>query len=203
MAQRNPRRARRPAPSPLPAGHGGWRGSPLPLLLSLLAVFGVSFLVHARTLGFAFLTSWDDPTYIVQNPWIRGLTRENLFHVFTQPYFANYLPLHLVSYMVDYAFWDLCPFGYHLQSVLLDAINAGLAVLVVRRLFGRLSLALLAGLLFAVHPSHVEAVAWVSIRKDLLSTAFLLLTLLFYLEAVEPRRLKPGWYVASCVAFVL
>ena len=166
-------------------------------------MFGVSFLVHAHTLGFDFLTSWDDPTYVVQNPWIRGLTRENLIHAFTQPYFANYLPLHLVSYMVDYTFWGLRPFGYHLQSVLLDAINAGLALLVVRRLFGSLPLALLAALLFAVHPSHVEAVAWVSIRKDLLSTGFLLLTLLFYLEAVEPRRLRPAWYVASCVTFVL
>ena len=203
MAPRNPKRARRTAPVSTPAARGTWRGSPVPLLLSILAVFAVSFLVHARTLGFDFLTSWDDPTYVVQNPWIRGLTRENLVHAFTQPYFANYLPLHLVSYMVDYTFWGLRPYGYHLQSVLLDAINAGLALLVVRRLSGSLPLALVAALLFAVHPSHVEAVAWVSIRKDLLSTAFLLLTVLFYLEAVEPRRLKPGWYAASCVAFLL
>jgi len=175
----------------------------VPLLLSFLAVVATSFLVHARTLGFGFLTSWDDPTYVVQNPWIRGLTRENLIHAFTKPYFANYLPLHLVSYMVDYTFWGLRPFGYHLQSVLLDAINAGLALLVVRKLFRRMPLAVIAALLFAVHPSHVEAVAWVSIRKDLLSTSFLLLTVLFYLEAVEGRRLEVGWYAASCVAFLL
>ena len=204
MTPRNPKRARRPGPTAaVAAGRGGWRDSPVALLLALLAVIATSFLVHARTLGFGFLTSWDDPTYVVQNPWIRGLTRENLVHAFTKPYFANYLPLHLVSYMVDYTFWGLRPFGYHLQSVLLDAINAGLALLVVRRLFRSLPLAAIAALLFAVHPSHVEAVAWVSIRKDLLSTAFLLLTLLFYLEAVEARRLKMGWYAASCVAFLL
>jgi len=203
MAPRNPGRPRRPAPATRPAARGGWRESPAALVASLLAVFGVSFLAHHRTLGFDFLTSWDDPTYVVQNPWIRGLTRENLVHAFTHPYFANYLPLHLVSYMVDYTFWGLRPFGFHLQSVLLDGINAALALLVVRRLFGSLPLALLAALLFAVHPSHVEAVAWVSIRKDLLSTAFLLLTVLFYLEAVEPRRLKAGWYAASCAAFLL
>lgn len=173
------------------------------LLASLLAVAAAAFAVHFRTLRFDFLTSWDDPTYVTDNPWIRGFTSENLIHVFTKPYFANFLPLHLVSYMLDYSIWRLNPLGYHLQSVLLDAINAALALLVVRRLFGNLPLAFLTALLFAVHPSHVEAVAWVSIRKDLLSTAFLLLTVYFYVAATETRDLKRGWYAASCVSFVL
>jgi hypothetical protein len=171
--------------------------------VAYLAVFAAAILVNLQTLHYGFLTSWDDPTYVVDNPWIRGLSRENLFHVFAHPYFANYLPLHLVSYMVDYSLWGLNPFGYHLQSVLLNGLNAVLALLVTRQLFGNFILAFLAALLFAVHPSHVEAVAWISIRKDLLSTAFLLLTVYFYHRATGPRSLERGTYVASVGFFTL
>ena len=163
----------------------------------------VAYLTHASALRFEFLTSWDDPTYVVDNPWIRGLTAENLRFVFTQPYFMNYLPLHLVSYMVDYTFWGLNPFGFHFQSVLLHAINAALALWAVRKLFGSLAVGTIAALLYAVHPSQVEAIAWVSIRKDLLSTAFLLLTLVFYLDATAKTKVRVGPYVASVLCFVL
>jgi protein O-mannosyl-transferase len=176
---------------------------PLLQALACLAVFAVAVLVNMQTLRYGFLTSWDDPTYIVDNPWIRGLTRENLIHAFTKPYFANYLPLHLVSYMVDYNFWKLNPFGYHLQSVLLNGVNAALALIVTRQLFGNFVLAFIASLLFAVHPSHVEAVAWVSIRKDLLATVFLLLTVYFYHRATGTRLLGRGTYAASVVFFTL
>ena len=172
-------------------------------ILASVAVFAVAFLTHASALRFEFLTSWDDPTYVVENPWIRGFTGENLAFVFSRPYFMNYLPLHLVSYMVDYSLWGLSPFGFHLQSVLLHAVNAVLALWVVRRLFGSLALASIAALLFAVHPSHVEAIAWVSIRKDLLSTVFLLLTVLFYLAATTRPKLRAGPYVLSVACFVL
>ncbi|HET9251007.1 MAG TPA: tetratricopeptide repeat protein [Candidatus Eisenbacteria bacterium] len=189
-----------------PIGHAprtASKGSLLPALLASVAVFAVAYLTHASALRFEFLTSWDDPTYVVDNPWIRGFTAENLRFVFTQPYFANYLPLHLVSYMLDYTLWGLSPFGFHLQSVLLHAINAVLALWVVRRLFGSLALASIAAILYAVHPSQVEAIAWVSIRKDLLSTAFLLLTLLFYLDATGKAKLRALPYTASVVCFVL
>jgi hypothetical protein len=77
-------------------------GTRIQLALLGFAVFVVAALVHAQTLSFQFLTTWDDPSYITHNPWIRGLTLENIRFAFTTPYFANYLPLHLVSYMVDY-----------------------------------------------------------------------------------------------------
>jgi tetratricopeptide (TPR) repeat protein len=180
------------------------RSVPLGLrLLAFAAVIGAAVLVTLPTIHFEFLTSWDDPTYIIDNPWIRGWTRENLTYVFTQPYFANFLPLHLVSYMLDYSLWGLNPFGYHLQSVLLNALNAALALLVVRQIFGNFLLAFLAALLFAVHPAHVEAVAWISIRKDLLSTTFLLLTVYSYLRATSSRTLRRGPYLASVVFFTL
>ena len=178
-------------------------GTWIQLALASAAVFAVAYIIHQPSLRFGFLTSWDDPTYVTDNPWIRGLTAENIKFAFTTPYFMNYLPLHLVSYMVDYSLWGLNPFGFHLQSVLLAALNAVLALFVVRRLFGSFALGVVAALLYGVHPSHVEAVAWVSIRKDLLSTVFLLLTLILYDEATEGRKLRIGWYAASVATFLL
>src|SRR6185503_3732396 len=95
------------------------------------------------------------------------------------------------------------PFGFHLQSVILAALNAVLAFFVVRRLIGSFALGVVAALLYAVHPSHVEAVAWVSIRKDLLSTVFLFLTLILYDEATPGRKLRVAWYAASVATFLL
>ena len=201
-------RGRRPRTKPKGGDHPGgrtggsrasWRGA----LLASLAVAALAYVTHASALRFEFLTSWDDPTYVVDNPWIRGLTAKNLAFAFSQPYFMNYLPLHLVSYMVDYSIWGLSPFGFHLQSVVLHVGNAVLALWVVRRLFGSLAAGVIAALLYAVHPSQVEAIAWVSIRKDLLSTAFLLLTMLFYLAATSKPKLRAGPYAASVACFTL
>ena len=199
-------RAKRDARKGRPAGAAASSrlpGTALQLLAASVAVFAAAFLVHQPSLHFGFLTSWDDPTYVTDNPWIRGLTAQNIRFAFTTAYFANYLPLHLVSYMVDYSIWGLNPFGFHLQSVILAALNAVLALFVVRRLFGSFTLAVIAALLYAVHPSHVEAVAWVSIRKDVLSTLFLLLTLLLYDQAARGRRIRWGWYAGSVAAFLL
>jgi len=170
--------------------------------LGYAAVFAAAVLANLSTLHSGFL-NWDDPTLIVNNPWIRGFTRENLVHVFTQPYARNFLPLHLVSYMADYSLWGLKPLGYHLHAILLNALNAVLAVLVVRRMLGSFAVAVLAGLLFAVHPSHVEAVAWMSIRKDLFSTTFLLLSLYFYIRATAGGRIRWTPYAGSVLLFTL
>ena len=151
-------------------------------LAAPLLAAAAAFALFAPTLSFSFL-NWDDDRYVLQNPWIRSWSAENLIHIFTKPYFANFLPLHLVSYTLDYSLWGLNPLGYHLQSVLLHALNAALVWKVVRRMFGGRMLPFLAALFFAVIPAHVEAVAWVSIRKDLLSTTFALLSVDFYLRA--------------------
>ncbi len=167
-----------------------------------LLVVAAAIAPYIPALSYQFL-NWDDITYVLNNPWIRSWSSVNLVHIFTKPYFANFLPLHLASYMVDYSLWSLNPFGYHLQSILLHALNAVLVLLAVRRMFGSTGVALLAALFFAVHPSHVEAVAWISIRKDLLSTTFALLTLYFYLRATDTAEIRRGPYVLSVIAFAL
>jgi len=165
----------------------------------------IAFTLFARTLSYQFL-NWDDDRYVLQNPWIRSWSPENLIHIFTKPYFANFLPLHLLSYSLDYRLWGLSPFGYHLQSVLLHALNAALVWMVVRRMFGGRTLPFLAAVFFAVNPAHVEAVAWISIRKDLLSTTFALASLDLYMRARAAPvggHARRAVYTGSVLCFTL
>lgn len=176
--------------------------TPARWLLAAASIAAAAILVHLPTLRFQFL-SWDDSRYVTENPWIRGWTAENLRHIFTKSYFVSYMPLQLVSYVLDYSLWGLRPFGYHLQQVLLHAVDSVLAFELVRRLFGRLPLAFVAGLFFALLPAHVESVAWVSARKDVLSAAFLIPAVLFYLSARGERSLRVKPYLASVLFFAL
>ena len=166
------------------------------------AIGAAGLLIHLPTLRFAFV-SWDDSSYVTQNPWIRGWSAGNLIHIFTKPYFVSYMPLQLVSYVLDFSLWGLKPSGYHLQQILLHALDSVLAFELVRRLFGRFWLAAAAGLLFALHPSHVESVAWVSARKDVLSAAFLIPAVLCYMSARGERSLRVKPYIASILLFTL
>lgn len=171
-------------------------------LLAIGAVLAAALAATLQTVRYEFL-NWDDPVYVLDNPWIRSFSWENVSHIFTKPYFNNFLPLHLLSYSFDYSLWGVKPYGYHLHQVLLHGLNAVLCFLVVRRLLGSFAVALIAGIFFAVHPSHVEAVAWISSRKELLSTTFLLLSTYAYLHARRGAALRAWPYAASVACFAL
>lgn len=145
----------------------------------------------------------DDPQYVVDNPWIRGISVENLRHILTSPYFANYSPLHLLSYMLDYILAGPNPFVFHLSSNLWAGLVAGLVFLVALALTRHRTVAIAAGMLFILHPAHVEAIAWVSSRKDLVAAAFALPSLLAYLRYREDKLKAKWWYIASLALFVI
>ena len=192
------KKARTPRPEPRPkppAPRARW-------LAVAAGIAAVAILLNLPTLHFQFV-SWDDSHYVTENPWIRGFTAANLIHIFTRPWFVSYMPLQLVSYVLDYSLWGFRPEGYHLQQVVLHALDSVLAFELVRRLFGRFWLAAIAGLLFAVHPSHVESVAWISARKDVLSALFLIPSVIFYLEARGERSPRRNPYWISVLLFAL
>ena len=165
-------------------------------------IFAAAVAVFSSVMGFEFL-SWDDDSYVVDNRFIQSFSIRSLRHFFTQPVVKNYVPIQLVSYQLDFAVWGLDPFGFHLDSVLLHGVNALLVWRFALRLTGRRDLAFLSGLLFAVLPSHVESVAWVSGRKDLLAFGFGISSVLAYQRArdgSDPSR-KYGWL--SLLLFVL
>jgi len=201
-----PRGRSRPPSRPPGAGGSAERPALGPprawALLGAAALFLCGCAVFWGTRTYEFL-NWDDPIYILKNPWIQQLTWQNIRTIFTQAYFLNYLPLHLLSYMIDHAIWGLNPKGYHISSVLIHGLNSVLCLLVARRLTGSFMTGIITALLFAVHPAHVEAVAWISSRKEVLSTTFMLLSVLAYLVAREGKSLRPLPYAASVLCFLL
>ena len=139
-------------------------------------------------------TNWDDNWLITENRHIRELSWENFQYWFNpnaprEELGNEYLPIRDFSYAVNYALDGYEPAGYHATNLILHIFISLLVMLFAYRLTGRRWIGGVAGLLFAVHPVHVEAVSWLSSRKDLLSTFFLLLSANFYLSA---RRSRTG-----------
>jgi Flp pilus assembly protein TadD len=132
----------------------------------------------------------DDGVYVYDNARVKnGLTWENIRWASTTLYFGIWHPLTWMSHMLDCQWFGLRPGGHHLTSVLLHAANAMLLFVVLRRMTGALWRPALVAALFGLHPLHVESVAWVAERKDVLSTFFVMLALWAYARyAVEECR---------------
>jgi tetratricopeptide (TPR) repeat protein len=145
---------------------------------------------------------FDDNVYVTENPRVlSGLTTDGAAWAFTSFDAANWHPLSWLSHMADVSLFGLDPRGHHATSIGLHALNAALLVPLLRSLTGVSWPSFLVAALFAVHPLHVESVAWVSERKDLLSTCLLLLSL----GAWARSRRCPGrrWSLAAVVLFAL
>lgn len=160
-----------------------------------------AFLLFLPTLRFGFLT-WDDYALVVGNPLVTEHTFATLQQLFTtfDPQF--YAPFTYLSFRIEHLLFGLNPMVFHATNVLLHAVNSVLVFLLLKRLLGStekgqdlsdphatqkvLTLALIPALLFAVHPLNVETVAWISARKHLLVSFFMLLTILLYLDRKRP-----------------
>jgi tetratricopeptide (TPR) repeat protein len=146
--------------------------------------------------------SFDDEEYITRNTVIkRGLTLSGIGLAFTRSRSANWHPLTWVSHMVDVELFGLDPRGHHLAGVALHLAAAIALLLTLRAMTGRLGPPLLVAALFAVHPLHVESVAWAAERKDVLSALFWMLTLAAYLGYA--RRRGAGRYLLVLLCFAL
>jgi hypothetical protein len=177
---------------------GSWQTNLITFLLLTIATLAL----YAGDLRLGFFKI-DDQQYVVNNPWIRGVTIENLRHILTTPYFVNYSPLHLFSYMFDYTLAGLNAFAFHLSSNIWAGLAAGFVFLVAVALTGRQTVAIAAGALFMLHPAHVEAIVWISSRKDLVAAAFALPSLLAYLRYRQGGATAKRWYVVSVLLFML
>ena len=140
---------------------------------------------------------FDDYTYVYRNPDVlRGLTRDGFSWAFTSLRASNWHPLTWLSLMLDAEIFGVSAPGYHIMNVALHAANVLLFLTLLHTATGRLLPALAAALLFAVHPLHVESVAWISERKDVLSTFFWLACMLAYTRYAA--RLS-AWRYAACL----
>lgn len=164
------------------------------LLLAVVLVFG-------QTSRFQFV--FDDTMYVSENPTVQnGLTWSGLVWAFTSFEAWNWHPLTWLSHMLDFQCYGLWPGGHHLTSVLLHMVSVIVWFLVLRQMTGRLWPSALVAALFAIHPLHVESVAWISERKDVLSGLFFGLTLAAYLRYVR-RPFSVPRYLLVVLAFAL
>ena len=169
--------------------------------MALSAVLGlVVFAIYGRTIGYDFVL-YDDMVYIVDNERLKdGLSFGNIFWSFTTSHFANWHPVTWLSYLLDVEFFGLEAPGFHRTNVAIHAANSVLLLWWLSDATKRLWPSAFVALLFAVHPLHVESVAWISERKDVLSTFFMFLTLIAYSRYV--RSPSSRVYVAVELLFV-
>jgi len=161
------------------------------LILLLLAI-----LPYLQTFQHDFV-NYDDGGYVWQNPRVHeGLTWSNIGWAFTTMTVAYWHPLTWMSHMLDCQLFGLRPGWHHLTSVFLHGANTVLVFVTLRAMTGTIRRSALVAALFAVHPLHVESVAWIAERKDLLSTFFGLLAIRAYASyAAMPSWKRFGWVI--------
>jgi protein O-mannosyl-transferase len=163
----------------------------------------VTLVVHWPSRSFDLLL-YDDPIYVSGNPQVTdGLSVESLKWAFTTGYFGNWHPLTWLSLQWDVTVGGGSSRAFHTTNLVLHVATTGVLTFFFRRLSGSIVTALLAAMLFGIHPMHVESVAWVSERKGLLSTFFLALSLVAYLYFVDRPDLRRGLLVMAFFAMSL
>jgi tetratricopeptide (TPR) repeat protein len=144
----------------------------------------------------------DDNKYITENRLVQsGLTLGGLTWAFTATHAANWHPLTWLSHMLDCQLYGLNPSGHHLTNLIFHIASTLLLFLVLRRMTGTLWKSCFVAALFALHPLHVESVAWVAERKDVLSAFFWMLTMWAYIRYVERPKLQR--YLLALLFFAL
>lgn len=173
------------------------------LILALIVL--VVLIVYLNTLKNPFL--WDDEVIIVNNTLIKDW--QNLPTIFKSTIFgaeANakgfYRPLHTISYLIDYSFWELNPVGYHLSSIILHLFNIILIFLLLVKLGIKKNIAYLVGLIFGLHPINTEAVTFISARGDIIFTFFSLLCFLFFILGVKALHKRARYYLPAILFFI-
>ncbi len=165
----------------------------------LIAGLLLTLLVYFPSLINGF-TNWDDNEYI-NNPFVNNLSLAGVVKTFSIYFSGNYHPLTLISLGLDHMIGGNNPFIYHFTNLLLHLLNTLLVFLLVKRLTQNNLLALLTFILFGVHTLHVESVAWVSERKDVLYSFFYLASLIIYTSYASGR--KGVFYGLSILFFLL
>jgi protein O-mannosyl-transferase len=167
------------------------------ILIGALLV-AVTFFAYRGVLHADFI-NYDDNQYLTDNPSVQGgLTKQGIVWAFTSGYACNWHPLTWLSHMLDWQLYGSKAGLHHLTNLLIHIANTVLLFVFLRTATGALLRSTIVAAFFALHPVHVESVAWVAERKDVLSTFFWLLTLLAYLAYAK----KPGWARYALMLFL-
>src|SRR5438093_2576123 len=172
------------------------------VIVAICAVLvGITLLVFAQVVRHQFVT-YDDPQYVYANPDVSaGVSLRRISWAFTHTIAGNWHPLTTISHMLDCQLYGLDPAGHHFTNVLFHTIAVVLLFLVLQQMTSSLWRSAFVAALFAIHPLHVESVAWVSERKDVLSAVFFMLTVGAYIRFVHASSFAA--YVLLLLFFAL
>ena len=174
-----------------------WQKYLLPGILLL------TFIIYLPSLNNDFIINWDDAGYIHENEPIKKINSENIKIIFTQFYKGNYHPLTTLFYAVEYSLVGESPFLYHLNNLVFHLLNVLLLYIFIKKISGKTIVAAFCALFFGIHPMHVESVAWISERKDVLYTFFFFFSLIMYLKYLDNDSRKKWHYWLSIFLFIL
>ena len=170
------------------------RVSMLPWLLPILVISGICFIPMLSN----ELTNWDDEYYVVQNTLLRGPDWIGIFDI-NKPVVSNYHPITVSTLALNYMMTQLDPSSYLITNLLFHLANTGLVFYFIWLISGRkIWVAAFSAIIFGIHPMHVESVAWVSERKDVLYTFFFLLSLIQYWYFLGNNKRK---HILLCLLF--
>ena len=165
--------------------------------MALLCILFATFLCYLPALQSEFIPTWDDAIYVLNNSQVKEFSIENLKLILSTPTAANYHPLTMLTFFFNYQLSGTNPFTYHLFNVLFHLFNVAMAFWIAWYLSKhKLWVAITTAFLFALHPMHVESVAWISERKDVLYAFFLFGALLNYLFYLQNKRAQKYYYYA-------
>jgi protein O-mannosyl-transferase len=150
---------------------------------------------------FDLFVDWDDNSYIINNPYIRDYSLHGIKAIFTSFYFGVYHPLTSIVYLLIYTFFGLQSAPYHAVSLLFHLANTWLVFKVTEQLSNQKITSLVVCILFAIHPMHVESVAWASAMKDVVCGFFCLLALSHYLHYID-NGLRLKYYFLAMLFFL-
>jgi len=168
-------------------------------VILLACIIVITVIIYFPALHHKF-TNWDDDIYITNNKYIKALTPANIEHLFTKPVALNYHPLTMLSFALNYKISGPDPFSYFLVNLIFHIFNIILTYYLAYLLLDRNKIsALFVAAIFAVHPMHVESVAWISERKDVLFTFFFLSSMLAWISYISKKHWK--WYLFSFILF--
>ena len=152
-----------------------------------LLLFSAALVFYSQVYNYAFI-SFDDKSGLLENPHVcYGFSWSGIAWAFTSAYAANWFPLTWLSHMLDFQLFGWDAGWHHLTNAVIHAVSSALLFALMKRMTGRLWESAFVAFVFALHPLHVESVAWISERKDVLFAFFWFLTTWLYLDFLEKR----------------
>ena len=158
----------------------------------LPAILVLTVIIYFPTFHNGFIANWDDGQYVTNNPHIKILSWENIKNIFGSQSFSYYFPLTTFTFAIDYHFWGINPLPYHIVNLALHLLNIILVFYLIEEFTGNIFVSAFTAMMFGIHPMHVESVAWIAERKDVLYSCFYLSSLILFMKHLKKNNL---WYL--------